>query len=70
MNERAEVEEPERWWRRVEGAGCEGPDRRWLAFVSVESGMPLAADVEDELDVTEALEAVRSRESSRVRRLT
>lgn len=30
--ERMDVDDEERWWRRVEGAGWEGPDRRWFAL--------------------------------------
>lgn len=65
---RVEVEEEERWCLRWEGWGCEGPERRWFAFVSVESGIPV--EVEEALDTTEAFCAARSMESSRVSRLT
>jgi hypothetical protein len=50
--ERVEVEDEERWWRRDEGVGCEGPERRWFALWSAESGRP--AEVEDALETTEA----------------
>jgi hypothetical protein len=62
------VLDEERWWRRWEGAGCEGPERRWFALWSAESGRPV--EVEDALETTEAFWAARSMVSSRVRRLT
>jgi len=64
------VEEEERWWRRAEGMGWEGPERRWLEWWSVESGRPARSEVEEVLETTEAFWAARRRVSSRVRRLT
>lgn len=32
--ERMDVEDEERWCMRVEGAGWEGPERRWFALWS------------------------------------
>ena len=53
-------------WRR-EGVGWLGPESRWFAFWSVESGRPL--DVEEVVDTTEA-DCWRRIDSSLVRRLT
>jgi hypothetical protein len=67
--ERVLVLEEERWWRRWEGVGCEGPERRWfVAEWSEGSGKP--AEVEEVLDTTDAFWAARSMESSLVNRLT
>lgn len=49
-------------WRR-EGVGWLGPDMRWFALWSLESGRPV--DVEDAVEATDAV-CWRSRESSRV----
>lgn len=62
------VLEEERWCRRWEGAGCEGPERRWFAPWSAGSGRP--AEVEEALETTDAFWAARSMESSLVNRLT
>lgn len=57
--------EDERW--RRDGVGWLAPEMRWFAWWSVESARPV--DVDDALDTTEA-DCWRSRESSRVKRLT
>lgn len=62
------VLEEERWCRRCEGAGWLGPERRWFALWSAESGRPV--EVEEALDATEAFWAARSIVSSRVNRFT
>lgn len=62
------VLDEERWWRRWEGIGCEGPERRWFVLWSAESGRP--AEVEEVLETTDAFCAARSMESSRVKRFT
>lgn len=67
---RALAAEEERWWRRVEGTGWEGPERRWLEWWSEASGRPARSDVEEVLETTDAFWAARRRESSRVSRLT
>jgi len=46
------VLDDERWCRRWEGAGWDGPERRWFALWSAESGRPV--EVEDAFETTEA----------------
>lgn len=51
------------------GTGWEGPEMMWLLFASFESAKPLP-ETEEWFEATDAFCAARSRESSRVRRLT
>lgn len=67
---RALAAEEERWWRRVDGTGWEGPERRWLEWWSDASGRPARSEVEEVFETTDAFWAARRRDSSRVRRFT